>query len=158
MLSGSEAGGPAWMQQMLGWQLAAPLPAMMQPMPSIPPSMPPSMPPPLPQIPLNPHACAQSRKQKLLLFICIYSKLFGTTGEPPVILVSSIVKTSFGNETPGLTRPTLSKHPHALRSARLIHRSACAPKVENKSFSFSSVFSKLFGTTGEPSLCSWLAL
>jgi len=52
----AQAGGPAWMQQMLGWQLAAPLPAMMQPMPSIPPSMPPSMPPPLPQMPVNPWA------------------------------------------------------------------------------------------------------
>ena len=112
VLSGAQAGGPAWMQQMLGWQLAAPLPAMMQPMPSIPPSMPPSMPPPLPQMPVNPHAC------KSFSFSSVCSKLFGTTGEPPVILVSSIVKTSFGNETPGLTKPTLSKHPHALRSAR----------------------------------------
>ncbi len=54
----AQAGGPAWMQQMLGWQLGAPLPqTMMQPMPSIHPSMPPSMPPPLPpQMPVNPWA------------------------------------------------------------------------------------------------------
>ena len=54
----AQTGGPAWMQQMLGWQLGAPLPqTMMQPMPSIHPSMPPSMPPPLPpQMPVNPWA------------------------------------------------------------------------------------------------------
>ena len=64
--------------------------------------------------------CTRAPKveNKSFSFSSVYSKLFGTTGEPPVILASSIVKTSFGNETPGLTKPTLSKHPHALPSAR----------------------------------------